>query len=241
MKTGINSEIVKKYGADAGADVVGIAAAASGGFQLAPDGFKPSDVLEECLSVIVLGSASPREVLSNIGDYTANRNEMLTKMTDMAKVVAKQIKRDGYNVKEISGGGGKWMDDGTGKKEQFGYISLKHAAELAGLGVIGKNYLLTNPEYGNLLWLSAVLTDADLIPDLVADLTPDLTLDKKKLHDMCENCNICVESCPSGALSDSAKFGRKGCSQFFKIVSKKFEIQCFTCRTACPHCFGTRG
>jgi epoxyqueuosine reductase QueG len=227
VKNEINSSIIKEYGMDAGADVVGIAA--SKDFHLAPDGYKPTDVLEGCLSVIVLGASFPREVLININDYTASRNEMLTKMTDMAKAVAKRIKRDGYSVKEISGGGGKWVDDGTGKKEQLGYISLKHAAVLAGLGVIGKNYLLTNPEYGNLLWLSAVLTDADVIPD------------KNEQYDMCENCNICVESCPSGALNDPAKFGRKGCSRFFKIVDKKFEIQCFKCRTVCPHCFGIQG
>ena len=72
---------------------------------------------------------------------------------------------DGYKTKVISAAGGKWVDvNGDGRKEQFGYISLKHAAEIAGLGVIGKNYLLTNPQYGNLIWLSAILTNAELTP-----------------------------------------------------------------------------
>lgn len=73
---------------------------------------------------------------------------MFTKMTDIAKKVAKRIKADGYKSKAISASGGKWVE-GDGRKKQFGYISLKNAAELAGLGVIVKNYLLTNPEYGN--------------------------------------------------------------------------------------------
>lgn len=223
MATELNSEIVKEYGRNMGASVVGIAA--SKDFVLAPDGFKPTDVLPECYSVIVLGATFPQEVLNNTAQYTASRNAMLTKMTDMAKKVAKRIKADGYKSKAISASGGKWVD-GDGRKEQFGYISLKHAAELAGLGVIGKNYLLTNPEYGNLLWLSAVLTNANLIPDQKAQYT------------ICDSCNKCVETCPSGALDDLASFDKKGCSKFFVIVDRKFEIKCFSCRTVCPYRFG---
>jgi len=223
METGINSSIVKKYGMDAGANIVGIAA--SKDFGLAPDGFKPTDVLPQCFSVIVLGAAFSPEVLNDITEYTTSRNAMLTAMTKMAKEVAKRIKADGYKTKVISAAGGKWVE-GDGRKEQFGYISLKHAAEIAGLGVIGKNYLLTNPQYGNLLWFSAVLTDAELMPDEKAQST------------MCDNCNKCVEACPAGALDDLASFGKKGCSKFFTIEDRKFKIKCFLCRTICPFRFG---
>ncbi|MDR2855419.1 MAG: hypothetical protein LBV40_04615, partial [Methanomicrobiales archaeon] len=158
MKTEMNSFIAKKYGMDAGASVVGIAA--SKDFDLAPDGFKPSDNLEGCLSVIVLGVPFPQGSLQNTVDYTETRKAMIAKMTNMANIVAKQIKGNGYKAKAISSVGGKYIEG-----KQYGHISLKHAAELAGLGVITRNYLLTNPEYGNLLWFSAVLTDADLLPD----------------------------------------------------------------------------
>jgi len=223
MANQLNSEIVKEYGINAGANVVGIAA--SKDFDLAPDGFKPIDVLPECLSVIVLGAAFSPEVLNDAAEYTASRNAMLTAMTNMAKEVAKRIKADGCKIKVISAAGGKWVD-GDGRKEQVGYISLKHAAEIAGLGVIGKNYLLTNPQYGNLLWFSAVLTDAELMPD------------EKAGSVMCANCNKCVEACPAGALDDLASFGKKGCSKFFTIEDRKFKIKCFLCRTICPHSFG---
>jgi len=219
----MNNEIAKEYGINAGADVVGIAAA--GDFNLAPDGFKPADALPECLSVIVLGATFPKEVLDSTSLYTESRNAMLTKMTEMAKKVEKQIKRDGYRAKAISGAGGKWVEE-NGRKEQFGHISLKHAAYLAGLGVIGKNYLLTNPEYGNLLWFSAILTNADLTPD------------EKAQYTICDSCNKCVEACPSKALDNSCSFGKKECSKFFTIEDRKFKIKCFLCRTVCPHCFG---
>ena len=220
MPNGLNSKTVKKYGLNAGASVVGVAA--SKDFGLAPKGFKPSDNLEGCLSVIVLGAPSPQEVLKNTVDYTASRNEMLSKMTDIAKKVEKQIKADGHKAKAISASGGKWVDG-----IQYGHISLKHAAELAGLGHINRNYLLTNGQYGNLLWLSAVLTDAELTPD------------KKAGYKTCENCNKCVEKCPAKALDDLAAFGRKECSKFFVMANKKLEIKCFLCRAICPHRYGT--
>jgi epoxyqueuosine reductase QueG len=226
VRSALSSEVVKEYGLTVGASVVGIAA--SKDFGLAPDGFKPTDVLPECLSVIVLGATFSPEVLSDIAEYTASRNAMLTAMTNMAKEVAKRLKADGCKTVVISATGGKWVDGIDGRKEQIGYISLKHAAEIAGLGVIGKNYLLTNLQYGNLLWFSAVLTDAELIPD------------EKIQFVMCDNCNKCVEACPAGSLGDLASFGRKGCSKFFTIEDKKFKIKCFLCRTICPHCFGNR-
>ena len=223
MKSDLTKAMVTEYCRNAGATVVGIAA--SNAFDLAPDGFKPTDVLPECRSVIVLGATFPPEVLNDIDEYTASRNAMTTAMTNMAKDAAKQIKSHGCKTKVISATGGKWVD-GDGRKEQFGYISLKHAAEIAGLGVIGKNYLLTNPQYGNLLWFSAILIDAELIPD------------EKTAFTICDNCNKCVDVCPAGALDDLASFGKKRCSKFFVIEDKKLKIKCFLCRTICPNRFG---
>ena len=57
MLNELSSEMVKEYGLKAGASVVGIAA--SKDFHLAPEGFKPSDNLEGCRSVIVLGASFP--------------------------------------------------------------------------------------------------------------------------------------------------------------------------------------
>ena len=108
MTKEINSEIVKEYGMDAGATVVGIAN--SKDFSLAPKGFKPTDVLEECQSVIVFGSTFPEETLENPIEYTKIRNEMIEKMTALAKEVAKRIKADGYETKAINATGGKFVN-----------------------------------------------------------------------------------------------------------------------------------
>jgi len=216
MTAEINTIIVKEYGLKAGASVVGIAA--SKDFGLAPDGFKPSDKLEGCLSVVVLGAPFPREsLLKNTAEYTEIRNGMVEKMDDIAKEVTKQIIRKGFKAKAITS---------VGAKGYNGAISLKHAAELAGLGIINRNYLLTNPEYGNLLFLSAVLTNADLIPD------------KKAEYTVCDNCNNCVKMCPAKALDNPDLFDKKKCAKICIKFVGKLEFKCFLCRKVCPYCFG---
>jgi len=173
--------------------------------------------------VIVLGSPFPREaILGDPDGYIDIRNAVNEKMNGIEKDVAKRIKSEGYKVKTISGLGGKWVNG-----RSHGHISLKHAAELAGLGIIGKNYLLINPEYGTLLWFGAVLTDANLVPD------------EKAQYDLCNDCNICIDMCPSKALGDRASFGKEECiGKMFKMVNKKWKINCFLCRKVCPHRFG---
>jgi epoxyqueuosine reductase QueG len=217
----ISSESVKEMAINAGASVVGIAAA--GDLDSSAEGYRPSDQLEGCRSIIVLGSPAPRDVFEmSVDEYTAHRNEIVSRMTEIAKAVAKQIMKSGNKAKAVSSIGGKYVEG-----KYFGPISLKHAAVSAGLGQINRNYYLTNSQYGNLLWLSAVLTDADLIPD------------KKVEYNLCENCNICVEACPVGALDDPTAFGRTKCGNYsFKLSNKRFEIRCHRCRQVCPHRFG---
>ena len=216
----LKRETVKEYGLSAGASVVGIAAAKD--FGSASEGFRPMDALVDCRSVVVLGSLFPQDaLLKSSTEYTEIRNAMLEKMNGIAKDVAKILKKGGYKTKAISGAGTKSVNG-----KPFGQISLKHAAELAGLGVINRNYLLTSPEYGNLLWLSAVLTDAELAPDEKAGYT------------ICDNCNKCARACPSKALGNAA-FGYKECSgTCFKKIEGKWQLVCFLCRSVCPYRFG---
>lgn len=214
----MTSEAVKDYGLQAGASVVGIASAED--FGLAPEGYRPADALEGCRSVIVLGAPIPKEAILNedtIG-FIDIRNAVNAKVNEAAKTLEKRLKAEKHKAKTISGMSGKMVDGFT-----RGPISLKHAAELAGLGAIGRNYLLINPDYGTRLWFSAVLTDAELAPD-------------ERMQPVCGDCNICVEACPVGALDTPGSVNKRACSRhMFKQINKKWEIVCFQCRKRCPY------
>ncbi len=68
-------------------------------------------------------------------------------------------------------------------------FSHRYAAVAAGLGSIGLSGNVMTPEYGCRVYLSSVVTDAPLEPDGPLDKNP------------CDNCNICVNACPSGFMS----------------------------------------
>jgi len=214
----MTSETMKTYGLEAGASVVGIACAED--FGVAPEGYRPADALEGCRSVIVLGAPIPKEAILNedtIG-FIDIRNTINAQVNEAAKAIEKRLKAEKHKAKAVGGMSGKMVDGFT-----RGLISLKHAAELAGLGTIGRNYLLINREYGTRLWFSAVLTDAELVPD-------------ERVQPICDDCNICVEVCPVGALDTPGSIVKKACSRhMFKMVNKKWEIVCFRCRKMCPY------
>jgi len=222
MPVELTAELVKEYGLSAGASVVGIAAADA--FIHAPAGYHPTDALEGCRSVVVLGAPIPQEAVlkDDMVGFIDIRSALNKALKDAAKQVAKQIRAAGYQSRAIGGMDGKWVEGST-----RGPISLKHAAQLAGLGVIGRNYLLTNPEHGNLLWFSAVLTDAELPPD------------SRVQYDMCGGCDKCVTACPARALDTPGTVIKKACDKnVFRQINRKWEIMCFQCRKVCPHRFG---
>ncbi len=109
--------------------------------------------------------------------------------------------------------------------KQTGLISLKNAAHQAGLGVIGKNTLLITPEYGNMVWLGTVITSADLEPDPI--------LEKSPCH---QNCSICIDHCPVGAIDGSLFIDQKKCKSFAfgEEDGGEWRIKCNKCRILCP-------
>lgn len=113
-------------------------------------------------------------------------------------------------------------------------IDERHAALLAGLGVLGDNGLLINEKYGSFVFIAELLTDAP--PELLGAVPPS-----EIKH--CEHCGACLAACPTGCLS-----GRGACLS--DITQKKGELTdpecelirrvgtawgCDVCQRVCPH------
>lgn len=106
------------------------------------------------------------------------------------------------------------------------HVSHKHIGVLAGLGWIGRNNLLVNPELGARLRLVTVLTDMPLAAD--APLAGD-----------CGSCRACIAECPAGAIGRSRKeFDHQACYEKLKDFRKRGLVSQFICGVCVKACRG---
>lgn len=222
----MNSAKVKEILFSLGADLCGIASIDR--FEQAPAGYHPIDVLPTCKSVISFACRLPAGTLAckSAVPYTRVRNSLTPKMDAMALDFCIEMEKYGVLAVPIPTNESEW-DSRTGRWRSI--VSQKHAAQAAGLGTIGRHSLLITPEFGSMVWLGAVLTEAELEPDAL-------------LEEVCNHCNLCVEVCPVHALDEVAMNQQKCWGYAFgEDESTKFwQISCHKCRDICPYNFGTQ-
>lgn len=198
-------------------------------FGEAPEGFHPRDILPSCRSVVVFAVEFAAATLAckSPAPYTIVRNQLSDRVDKLAVAFCEWMAERGALAAPTGAVGPTMLDERTGRYRNP--ISAKHAAQAAGLGVIGRNTLLMTPEYGNMVWLGAVVTDAPLEGD------PPLE------WDACAGCDLCVKICPVGAVGEP-ELKQLDCSgyAFQGGGGEDFLIRCHRCRSVCPHCLGSR-
>jgi epoxyqueuosine reductase len=208
--------------AGVGADICGIAGIKR--FAEAPRGFHPSDILPGTESAVVFGKPFPKSVFRGdmYAPYMLARESLLRAVDGIALQLTMEIEALGHCAAPIPSSEPYTCWDGE-RRHGRGILSLKHAAQLAGLGSIGKNTLLINEEYGNRLWLGAVLTDMKLEED---EMTRQFCLD---------DCRACLDACPQGAL-DGTTVVQSKCREicFSSTEGGGGLYACNLCRRECP-------
>ena len=220
----ISSRTIKKRISQCGADICGVAPAAR--FVDAPTGFRPRDIYPDCRSVIVFASYFPSSTLQakTNAPYTFVRNKMVGKLDAISFQVSAELETEGgVSVPIPSADPYEYWD--ADRNHGRGILSLKHAGFLAGLGVLGKNTLLMNERFGNMIWLGAILVSVDLKPDPIAS------------YEGCDSeCTLCIDSCPQHAL-DGVTIDQKLCREHSNSYTNGggFVLSCNMCRKVCPY------
>lgn len=222
-------EEIKRILLELGADICGIAGAEK--FEGAPEGYRPTDLYPDCKSVVVFGQHLPKG-LTHVSPrilYNHTNNQSLAELDRICLKACNAIESlGGIAVPVPSDSPYEYWD--KERLEGRGLLSMKHAAWLAGLGTFGKNTLLINKKYGNMINIGALLTNLELKSDPPAEK-------------LCrEGCRICLNACPTKAL-DGTTVSQKRCREFtYSTNDRGFDVcNCNRCRILCPFALGAEG
>lgn len=114
-----------------------------------------------------------------------------------------------------------------------GELSDRAVAERAGIGWSGKHTNLITKEFGSYVYLGELLTDVALEPD-----TPGT--------DLCGDCTICIDHCPTGAIVQGGQLNANKCiafltqtkqaiPEYYRAAIGNRVYGCDTCQQVCPY------
>ncbi len=110
----------------------------------------------------------------------------------------------------------------------------RELGQRAGLGFIGRNGMLINPRFGSWFFLGEILTDLELNPD------------SQTIAPACDECRLCINSCPAAALRNNGLLDCRRCLSCLTIESRSLIPEavrpllgnrifgCDVCQEVCP-------
>jgi epoxyqueuosine reductase len=156
-------------------------------------------------------------------DYDDKGDFYFSKYTlgkDYHIVLSEYLKKICGHIESL-GGKAVYFTDNNSLPERF-------LASMGGIGFIGKNNTLITEKYGSYVFLGEIITDLIMEEDM-------------KLLENCGDCNLCINSCPTGAIAENnPNVCLSYITQKKDIEDEWFELLkgrlfgCDTCQDICP-------
>lgn len=160
-----------------------------------------------------------------IYDLKFNNRIYFSKYTlgkDYHSVVENYLKKIIEYIEKLGGKAMHFVDSNA--------LPERYIARKSGVGFIGKNNMLITKKYGSYVFLGEIIVDLELEAD-------------KPQENLCKECDICLKSCPTGAIKQNLKDS----SLCLSYITQKKEIEdfwfekfngrifgCDTCQRVCP-------
>jgi epoxyqueuosine reductase QueG len=192
-------------------------------------------LLPSVKSVVVLGKEIYKEVVALLGSSKeageAERGELLGPHSDylngrLTKAIydlTSLFRKDGYRSLPLPAAGCP-----TDQRSLTALFSYKHAAQLAGLGTIGRHSLLITSQFGPRIRLACLLTEAPL------EASPSASGQK----DYCIDCDACIRECPAQALQVPKGNMAYSINKFACRTYRQAGLTCSLCMKVCDEALG---
>ena len=216
LETPVDSAAVKRRARALGADLCGIASAATlNAFPPDPRWPQtPERISPYCKSVIVIVQRIPVGAFRCKSNIPVQYLDMLVlrRMDRVALQLARELERAGHPSFTLAAQETDW----NLKRASYGQLSTRHLGVEAGLGTLGLEVNILTPEFGPRLYLTGILTELELEPD------------ERMQEQVCigESCSRCLHSCPpdavrqwgldkAGCATEAQEFGYMQITKFF--------------------------
>ncbi len=189
----------------------------------------PRLIMKECKSILVLGARYPASTHERSNTTPSGRVASYATVEDYHFILPEKMRALCDFIEEEVGHpipNRIYTDTGP--------LLERDLAQRAGLGWIGKNTCLINPEAGSNFFLGEILLGIELTPD------------KPYTADRCRTCQRCINACPTACIRPDRTIEAGRCISYLTIENKgeipedlrpklgNWIFGCDICQEVCP-------
>jgi epoxyqueuosine reductase QueG len=216
-----NYQALKKFCADEGIDIFGVAdiSGIKSEFRISPKTLQGLD------RAVCMGLALSSAVLSEIETAPTRlyfyHYRIVNSLLDQAALkLSNMMQKKGFPALAIP------STQIIDWEKNSAHLSHRKLGVLAGLGWIGRNNLLVNEKLGSQFRLVSVLTSMPLKAD-------------KPVKNNCGQCRLCVKMCPAGAIHETPEdFDTASCLGKLRSFQKQRQVEQYVCGICVNVCRG---